>query len=112
MYDVWNTTAVGNSISALPGSTVGIYWSTEIPLYAGNNNNINDKYTSFGACTSASSTLSCGVNTGFYRTPTRRPSLIIGLQICTSGSLPAHDSITVTFEGSNQPTSSLNLGSS
>jgi hypothetical protein len=56
--------------------------------------------------------MTCGLNTGFYRTPQRGASLIIGLQICTSLSAPARDPLTITFEGSNQPASVLDFGSS
>lgn len=73
---------------------------------------MNNKYTSFGSCTAVSMAMSCGLNTGFYRTLPRGASLIIGFQICTPGSTPARDPITITLEGSNQPASVLPLGSS
>jgi hypothetical protein len=87
------------------------YWPPETPSDACDNN-VNTFYTNFGPCNSSYNAIWCGVNTGFYRTPQRGPSLIIGLQICTRTNLPARDPITITFEGSNQPASALNLGSS
>lgn len=39
-------------------------------------------------------------------------SITLGFQICTPGSIPNRDPMTITFEGSNQPNSLLNLGSS
>jgi hypothetical protein len=111
IYGIWNTTAGGDSSLAGSGSAVGDYFPSEIPLYACDNN-INNQYTSFGSCTSSGSSTTCGLNTGFYRTPLRGPSLIIGLQICTSGSATTRDPITITFEGSNQPAAALNSGSS
>ncbi len=108
---MWNTTAGGDCTISTNGTNVGNYFSSQIPQYACDNN-INDEYTHFGACTSVSSSVTCGLNTGFYRTPQRGPSLIIGLQICTGPGLPARDPITITFEGSNQATSLLHLGSS
>ncbi len=56
--------------------------------------------------------MTCGLNTGFYRTPERGASLLVGLQVCTCVSLPNRDPIIITLEGSNQPVSALNLGSS
>lgn len=110
VYGVWNTTAGGNSTPALSGSGVGNYFPGEIPLCACDSN-VNNKYTSFGSCTSASIATSCGLNTGFYRTLQRGASLIIGFQICTPASIPARDPTAITLEGSNQPASALHLGS-
>jgi hypothetical protein len=111
VYAVWNTSAGGNSSPSLNVSGISNYWSAETPLDACDNN-IATFYTNFGACASGSSSIACGLNTGFYRTPPRGASLIIGMQVCTRSNLPARDPITITFEGSNQPTSALNLGSS
>jgi hypothetical protein len=111
IYGVWNTVAGGNSTISLNGSAVGNYWSAEPPLYACDNK-ITDFYTNFGPCNSVGNSMACGLNTGFYWTLYRGASLIIGLQVCTRVNLPARDPVTITFEGSNQPTSALNLGSS
>jgi hypothetical protein len=111
VYGVWNTTAGGDSTISTSGSNIGNYYPSQIPQYACDNN-ITDEYTNFGACNSSTMLMTCGVNTGFYRTPQRGPSLIIGLQICTGSNLLTRDPITITFEGSNQPTSLLNLGTS
>ncbi|CAF2888153.1 unnamed protein product [Rotaria sp. Silwood2] len=111
VYGVWNTTAGGDSIPSSSGTSIGNYYPTEIPSYACDNN-INSKYTNFGTCTSASSAMTCGVNTGFYVTPQQGPLLVIGLKICTSSNLSARDPMTITFEGSNQPASALHIGSS
>jgi hypothetical protein len=108
---VWNTTAGGNSTPSTVGLGIGNYYTGQTPICACDNN-INTVYTDFGPCTNIGNTMTCGLNTGFYWTPQRGPSLIIGLQICTAAGLPARDPITITFEGSNQPNSSLNLGSS
>ncbi len=108
---MWNTTSRGDSTLSIPGSGVGNYYTGQIPLYACDNK-LSDEYTSFGACGAGANTTTCGLNTGFYRTPPRGASLIIGLQVCTAGSLNARDPITITFEGSNQPTLALTLGSS
>ena len=108
---MWNTIAGGNNTLSSSGSSTGNFYPGEIPLYACDGN-INNKYTSFGPCTSAGMSGTCGLNTGFYRTPQRGASLIIGFQICTSSSIPERDPVTITLEGSNQPSSTLNLGSS
>jgi hypothetical protein len=66
----------------------------------------------FGACTSSSSLVTCGLNTGFYRTPDRESSLVIGLQVCTRPGLTTRDPLTITLEGTNQPVSALTISSS
>lgn len=111
VYAVWNTTAGGNALLATVGTGVGNFWSGETP---GNtcDNNYGNKYTNFGTCTSASSSVTCGLNTGFYRTPQRGASRLVAFQVCTCVSLPNRDPTIVTIEGSNQPTSALTLGSS
>jgi hypothetical protein len=108
---VWNTTAGGSSTPATAGSGIGQYYPTEMPLYVCDNN-VTDRYTSFGPCTVGNNSAVCGLSTGFYRIPLRGASLITGLQVCTGSSSTARDPITITFEGSNQAASSLTLGSS
>jgi hypothetical protein len=97
---VWNTTAGGNSTPSTVGLGIGNYYTGQTPICACDNN-INTVYTDFGPCTNIGNTMTCGLNTGFYWTPQRGPSLIIGLQICTAAGLPARDPITITFEGSS-----------
>ena len=113
IHGVWNTTASVTSTPSISGSgsANGQYYYTEIPSYACDGS-LSNQYTSFGACTVAGNTMACGTNTGFYRTPLRGASLITGLQVCTGSSTIARDPITITFEGSNQAASALNLGSS
>lgn len=111
VYGVWNTTAGDDITSSVAGVDVGNYYFGEIPHNVCDNN-ILSKYTNFGPCTSSTNTTICGLNTGFYRTLQRGPSLIIGLQVCTANSKPLRDPITITFEGSNESPSALNLGSS
>jgi hypothetical protein len=111
VYGLWNTFAGGNGTIALSGSSAGDYYPGEDPPNVCDNN-FGTKYTNFGACNSGSNSVSCGSNTGFYRTPQRGASLLIGLQVCTGPNLPNRDPITITFEGSNQPNASLLLGSS
>ena len=45
-------------------------------------------------------------------TPQRGSSLVVSLQFCTSFQLSPRDPITVTLEGSNQPSSLLTQGTS
>ncbi len=111
VYGIWNTTAGGDSTPASVGSGAGNYYSGEVPQYACDGN-FSNQYTNFGSCAAGANATSCGLNTGFYRTLQRGASLITGLQVCTPSGNPARDPITITFEGSNQPTSALNLGSS
>jgi hypothetical protein len=102
VYGVWNTIAGGNSTLSTVGSNSGNYYPGEIPQYACDNN-ISNK---------SGNTMTCGLSTGFYRTPQRGASLIIGLQLCTPNGATTRDPITITFEGSNQPASLIDLGSS
>lgn len=111
VYGVWNTIAGGNSTASSAGSAAGNYYPTEVPMGACDDN-FTSAYTNFGSCNSGSNLLTCGKNTGFYRTPSRGSSLVFGFQICTAGGLNSRDPMTVTLEGSNQPLSVLVLGSS
>lgn len=71
------------------------------------------KYTAFGSCISGGTpSTSCGINTGFYLTLQRGLSLLQGFRIRTANSLPERDPLTITIEGSNQPSTALTLGSS
>ncbi len=96
---------------SVSGSGVGDYYSSQIPIYACDNI-ISTIYTNFGNCNSTCNLTTCGLNTGFYRTPQRGASLLIGLLVCTGSGLNQRDPITITLEGSNEAVSALTLGSS
>lgn len=111
VYGIWNTVAGGNSTAASVGTTAGTYYTGETPMNACDDN-FGTVYTNFGACTSTTYLTTCGTKTGFYRTPSRGASLVFGFQVCTGGGLNVRDPMTVTLEGSNQPSAALVLGSS
>jgi len=112
VYGLWNTTAGGSSSLSTPGSGIGNYNPTQIPQNVFDQNSTT-KYTSYGICNqSAISLLICGANTGLYLTLQRGASLLTGIRFCSAPSLPERDPITITVEGSNQPSSALLLGSS
>lgn len=52
------------------------------------------------------------MGTGVYVTLQRGASLLVAVQFCAANNLPERDPLTVTIEGSNQPSSALTLGSS
>lgn len=111
-YPVWNTSVGRDSTPATVGTNVGNFYPGEIASYAFDNTT-GTKYTNFGVCAlSATLSSSCGLNTGIYVTPQRGPSSLFILQFCTANDLPDRDPFTITIEGSNQPSSSLTLGSS
>ena len=111
-YPIWNTIAGGDSTPATVGTNVGNFYPGEIANYVFDNRT-NTKYTSFGSCYFRGPMSSvCGVNTGLYVTPQRGRSLLMNIQFCTGNDLPDRDPFTVTIEGSNQPSSSLTVGSS
>lgn len=58
------------------------------------------------------SSLDCGVNTGFYLTLQTGAVLLSAMRICTATSLSQRDPMTMTVEGSNQTAATLTLGSS
>ena len=111
VYAVWNTIAGGDSTLSTSGSGIWNYFPGETAQSACDNN-ITIKNTSFGPCNASNRAIDCGSNTGFYRTLSRGPSLITALQVCTENANPPRDPMTITFEGSNQLTPALNIGSS
>lgn len=111
VYPVWNTTAGSDSTVSKNGSGIGNFFPGELAPYACDSNTTS-KYTSFGSCPSNSMLITCGSNTGFYRTSGKGPSLITGVQVCTENNNPPRDPILITLEGSNQPDPVLHLGSS
>ncbi len=112
IYGLWNTTAGVNSMLSSPGNSSGNYNPNEIPSNAFDQN-ITTKHSSYGICNrTASGSLQCGTNTGLYLTLERGISLLTSIRFCAAPSLPERDPMTITIEGSNQPSSALLLGSS
>lgn len=111
VYPIWNTTAGSDSTLATNGTGVGNYFPGELAPYACDSN-MTSKYTNFGSCILSANQITCGSNTGFYRTSGKGPSLITGFQICTENNNPPRDPTVITLEGSNQSASVLHLGSS
>ncbi len=110
IYAVWNTTAGGDNSPSTVGNGSGNYYPGEEPPMAFDLN-ITTKFTAFGICyVGVTFNDVCGVNTGFYITPIRGSSLLRSFRFCTANSYPPRDPMTVTLEGSNQPTSTLTEG--
>lgn len=110
---MWNTVAGGDGTLATPGQSIGNYIASEGPRNAFDKIRSN-KYLSFGHCndSSRSNALSCGTSTGFYLTLRAGPVLLDGLRFITGNDASSRDPLTMTLEGSNQPNSTLLLGSS
>jgi hypothetical protein len=113
VYGIWNTTAGHNSSPSSSGSSVGDYY----PVHSPDNvfdNIYTDKYLNYGVCNSTvgGTTLVCGWNTGLYVSPQGGALLLCAFRVCTADSYPQRDPIYLTIEGSNQPLSTLTLGSS
>lgn len=111
IYGIWNAVAGGSSSPASPGTTAGCYVPAESPPNAFDGNPAT-KYLSFGNCNIATVSTSCGVGTGFYFTAQNGISLLRGVRLCTANDAPNRDPMTMTIEGSNQPSSTLTSGSS
>jgi len=108
---LWNTVAGGNQKITSLGSSAGCHFFGEIPEYAFDQVSTT-KYTNFGNCNVSELLVSCGINTGFFIPLRRGSSLLLAFRIRTGNDLVPRDPLTVTIEGSNQPTSALILGSS
>jgi hypothetical protein len=107
---LWNTTAGSDNTISAPGSSVGDFFASEMPEYAFDQV-VTTKYTNFGVCSAPSPPASiCGTNTGLFLTLRRGASLLLAFRFSTGNNFPDRDPLTVTIEGSNQPTSSLILG--
>ena len=113
LYGLWNTVAGGDSTLAKPGQSIGNYVAGEGPRNAFDKI-LSNKYLSFGHCndSATSDALSCGTKTGFYLTLRRGPIVLDGLRFITGNDAPPRDPLAMTLEGSNQPNSTLLLGSS
>jgi hypothetical protein len=113
IYGIWNTTAGHNSYPSSVGLSMSNYPAGQGPQQAFDGNT-STKYVNFGVCNStvgANMTV-CGDNTGLYFSPRRGISLLLGFRFCTPDSYPGRDPMLVTFEGSNQTSTTLTLGSS
>ena len=74
--------------------------------------NTTTKYLNFGACIAANQSDICGLNTGFYVTLQRGPSIVKGFQICAANDEPGRDPVRITLEGSNDRNVNLTFGTS
>lgn len=108
---IYNTVAGGDSTPSTPGLLSGNY----PPLEGPNNirdNNTSTKYLNFGSCNDTNGGDLCGINTGFYVTLQRGPSVVKAFQMCTANDAVKRDPVRITLEGSNQTGANLTLGGS
>ncbi|CAF5040652.1 unnamed protein product, partial [Rotaria sp. Silwood1] len=112
VYGLWNTLAGGNSTLSTSGSGIGNYNPNETPDNVFDQNSTT-KYNSYGVCNiTFGNAPQCGLNTGLYLTLQQGALLLTGIRFRTANSLPVRDPITITVEGSNQPSTALLLSSS
>ena len=107
---LWNTVAGGNQTITTPGFCIGCHHSQEIPEYA-IDRNISTKYTNYGSCGVSVASPTCGIHTGMCVVLHRGSSLLLTFRFSTGNNLPERDPLTVTIEGSNQPSSAFILSS-
>ena len=108
VYGIWKTTAGKDSKNATPGKGKGNYVSLESPKRAFDQNP-NTKYLSFGMGSMNRDGITSGIDTGFYITPKRGPSLLRAVQLYTANDVENRDPWTMTIEGTNC-TSALTVG--
>jgi hypothetical protein len=111
VYAIWNTTAGGNSLPAVPGRSTGMYYPSEPPAAAFDNNTATD-FTSYGSCNFSMMSTSCGQKTGLYLTLNSGPITLVAFYIGTNGFSAQRDPAIITIEGSNLNGSVLTHGSS
>ncbi|GEM_PF-2186729 len=101
----------GNHVASSAGSGAGQYPATQPPAKA-IDDNATTKYLNYGNGSSATTSPTKGVGTGFCITPaaTIGASIVTGIQIVTAGDTPSRDPLTVSVEGTSA-TGNFNLGS-
>jgi len=113
VYNIWNTTAGGNSVFAVPGYTPGTYWPDQ-PAKNVFDGNLTTEYCNYGVCNITYQAKACGVETGFYLTMSSGPNILAAFYMGT-GTVSwgrSRDPMLITIEGSNLNGSALTLGSS
>ena len=97
---IYVATVGGNATRSSAGTGTGQYPSAEGPTRAVDGNAAT-KYLNYGNGSSALSSATKGVGTGFYVTPALGPSVVTGIRVATGGDRPNRDPLTVSIEGTN-----------
>ncbi|CAF1363969.1 unnamed protein product [Adineta steineri] len=100
---IFNTSTGSSS-----GVNVGNWVSDESPSSAFDGD-INTKYLNYAA---GDTSITGGLQSGFYVTPLIGRSIATGIQFATANDNFERDPITVTLEGSNNASAQLSLGAS
>ena len=111
IYGIWNTVASGNSTQSFVGTNTGNYYPNEQPENAFDLS-IDTKYMNYGVCSISYMGDECGLNTGLYLTLQRGRSVLVSIRFCTAFDHTSRDPLTITIEGSNEPSSVLPYGTS
>ncbi|CAF1313602.1 unnamed protein product [Adineta steineri] len=111
IFEIWNTTASGNSLSAIPSFYTGSYWPTQ-PAENLFDGNLATDYTNHGMCNYTYYDVSCGEKTGFYLTMYNKSMSLVAFYLGTNEYDSMRDPLSVTIEGSNLYGSELTFGSS
>ena len=113
VYGICNTIADGNSIVATVKNIRCHYPDDQPPERALDCSvSSGNKYVNFGACTGATSSPECGLDSGFYFTNSRGASLLQQFRFCTADDSPERDPLTISIAGSNATGNALVYGSS
>lgn len=109
---IWNTTASGNSTASTEGTaTAGQYPANEPASNA--IDGTLAKYLNFGGGGGAGvSTISKGLGTGFYVTPSVTNSIVQSFQFTTANDADPRDPLSITIEGTNATGAALEQGAS
>ncbi|CAF1338371.1 unnamed protein product [Adineta steineri] len=111
IFEIWNTTAGGDSLSAIPSFYTGSYWPTQ-PAENLFDGNLTTDYTNHGMCNYTYYDVSCGEKTGFYLTMYNKSMSLVAFYLGTNNYDSMRDPLSVTIEGSNLYESELTFGSS
>jgi hypothetical protein len=108
VYNIWNTTAGGNSVFAVPGYTQGTYWPSQ-PAKNVFDGNLSTEYCNYGVCNDTTGAMACGKETGFYLTMNSGPNILAAFYMgtCPESWGRSRDPMLITIEGSNLNGSAL-----
>ena len=108
---IWDTKAGGDSKDSTAGTaSAGQFPAGEAVTFL-LDGKMNTKYLNFGTGGGgAVSSLTKGVGTGFFITPTLGSSIATGFKLSTANDAPERDPLSIILEGSNATGADLKLG--
>jgi len=110
---IWDTKAGGDSKDSTAGTTTAGQFPAGEAVTFLLDGKMNTKYLNFGTGGGGGvSSLTKGVGTGFFVTPTLGSSIATGFKISTANDAPERDPLSIILEGSNATGADLKLGTS